>query len=200
METTSCGTGSETHDRNLIRGILDGDEACFRRLYERYSGRIFAYALRRVGSTADAEDIAQEVFLQLHRSLPSYQARSSFSTWIFGIAHNVTCRHFRRAARTPVCLEDETLEACLRHEPSAEQQLDAARAVERCDESLARSRGAEHVEIFHLFYAGGRPVRQIAKRFGKPTQAIKDSLRRSRRALLRDVPELGSSMLAPSAS
>lgn len=197
MDQTGGQSRPETSDLELIEAILAGDGDGFRRLHERYAGRIFAYALRRVGSASDAEDICQDVFLQLHRSLPSYQARSSFSTWIFGIAHNVTCRHFRRAARTPICLEDEVLEASLRYEPAAEQQLDAARAVQRCDLSLARARGGEHAEIFHLFYSGGRPLRQIARKIGKPTQAVKDSLRRSRNMLLREVPDLAASLRTP---
>ena len=90
--------GKRLEERALVNRIVAGDRESFEELYWLYHQRVFGFALRRVSNPADAEDICQEVFLQIHRSIASYQGRASLSTWIFGIAHNVTCRHYRKSS------------------------------------------------------------------------------------------------------
>jgi DNA-directed RNA polymerase specialized sigma24 family protein len=84
--------------------------------------------------------------------------------------------------------------------PAPERQMDAARAVDKCTETLQRSRTPEHLEIFRLFYGFGRPLRSIARSTGKPTDSVKDSLRRSRNLLMRDIPDIRSALMASGAS
>jgi len=183
----------------LVDRILAGDPGAFDEFFERYSRRVYAFALRRVGRPADAEDIAQEVFLQIHRSLPSYQGRASLSTWIFGITHNVTCRHFRRRGAPVVSLDQNEATEFVGEVPTEERRIDAIRVVERCTDTLARSRAPEHLEIFRLFSGNGRPLRAIARETGKPTDSVKDSLRRSRNLLRRDVPDVRAALAAAAA-
>lgn len=183
-------------DRELVADLLAGESSRFDELYCLYHGRVFGFALRRVGNPVDAEDITQEVFLQIHRSIGSYRSRASLSTWIFGIAHNVTCRHFRSRGRDTVSLECALDDETLTHRPFAERRIDAARAVKKCTDTLARNRTSEHLEIFQLFYGQGQPLRAIASVTGKPTETVKDSLRRSRNMLLRDVPDIRPALAA----
>lgn len=180
--------------KELVRRIIAGDEAAFTELYERYRVRVRAFALRRVSNPVDAEDITQEVFLQVHRSIRSFQGRSNLSTWIFGIAHNVTCRFYRAQRGVRIPLENSEVDAQLSFRPRAEGRIDAARALERCDDALLRSRNENHQRIFELFYGSGRPMRVIANKLGCPTETVKDSLRRSRDLMLRDVPDLRSTL------
>jgi RNA polymerase sigma factor (sigma-70 family) len=147
----------------------------------------------------DAEDISQEVFLQIHRSIRSYQGRASLSTWIFGIAHNVTCRHFRARSAETVSLESAIGSERMTTRPRAERRMDASRAVEKCTRTLTRNRNPEHFEIFRLFYGCGRPLRAISSATGRSTETVKDSLRRSRNLLLREVPDIRAALAATSA-
>ena len=177
-------------DQTLIDALSSGENGRFQELYQNYRDRIFGFAMRRSGNRADAEDITQETFLQVHRSISTYKGRASFSTWIFGIAHHTTCRHFRRRSPKTYSLESDS-PLCMEVErPSEERRLDAVRALERCTEALARSRDVEHLEIFRLFYAENQSVKNIAETTGKPADSIKDSLRRSRNLLIRDLPDL----------
>jgi len=185
-------------DRALVAAILGGDETLFDELFARYHGRVFGFALRRVGRPDEAEDIAQEVFLQIFRSLPSYQGRASLSTWIFGIAHNVTCRHYRRRGAPVVSIDRTDAPEFGSSVPAEERRIDASRVVDRCTETLERTRAPEHLEIFRQFYGFGRPLRAIARSTGKPTDSVKDSLRRSRNLLRRDVPDVRAALLASS--
>ncbi|MCH2185883.1 sigma-70 family RNA polymerase sigma factor, partial [Myxococcota bacterium] len=133
------------------------------------------------------------------RSISTYKGRSSFSTWIFGIAHHTTCRHFRRQTPKTYSLENDSPLGVEIEKPSEERRLDAIRALEHCTDTLARSRNSEHLEIFRLFYADNQSVKKIAEATGKPVDSIKDSLRRSRNLLIRDLPDL-KSILNPAMS
>ena len=186
-------------DQTLIDALSSGENGRFQELYQNYRDRIFGFAMRRSGNKADAEDITQETFLQVHRSISTYKGRSSFSTWIFGIAHHTTCRHFRRQSPKTYSLENDSSLGVEIEKPSEERRLDAIRALEHCTDTLARSRNSEHLEIFRLFYADNQPVKEIAQITGKPVDSIKDSLRRSRNLLIRDLPDL-KSILNPARS
>ena len=177
-------------DQTLIEAISNGENGRFQELYRTYRDRIFGFAMRRSGNRADAEDITQETFLQVHRSISTYKGRASFSTWIFGIAHHTTCRHFRRQSKNTYSIENEGHLASDFEQTSEERRLDALRALKSCTDTLARSRQPEHMEIFRLFYGENKPIRTIAELTGKPVDSIKDSLRRSRNLLIRDLPDL----------
>lgn len=179
-------------DRELVEALLAGDRDAFDRVYDAYFPRVYAFALKRVGDPAEAEDLAQETFVQLFRSLESFEGRSSLLTWTFGIAHNVCSRYFRHCSRWMVgprearTFEDAPVEAMI------ERRLDAARVLRRCDSVLEASRRPAHREIFHLRYGQRKSIRAIAARVGKSNEAVKVSLRRSRAALVDGVPELVS--------
>jgi RNA polymerase sigma factor (sigma-70 family) len=196
----AAGRDSQQNEQALIDAILSGEQERFDELYAHYRNRVFGFALRRVGSRADADDITQEVFLQVYRSISSYQGRASLATWIFGIAHNVTCRHYRSKGGPSVPLEACDVMDEMKVTPTPERRMDAARAVDKCTETLQRNRTPEHLEIFRLFYGLGRPLRSIARSTGKPTDSVKDSLRRSRNLLMRDIPDLRSALMASGAS
>ena len=177
--------GVETVER-----VLEGDQDAFREIYDAYFHRVFAYTLTRVGDRNEAEDLTQETFTQLYRSLASYEGRSSLLTWTFGIAHNVCCRYFRHRSRWMVgswgdlALDESPVE------PTSERRVDAVRVLDRCDRVLASSRRQPHQEIFHLRYGESQSIRAIAGKLGKTKDAVKISLRRSRAALADGVPEL----------
>jgi RNA polymerase sigma factor (sigma-70 family) len=188
--------GKRLDERTLMSRIAASEQGSFDELYQLYHTRVIGFALRRVGNAADAEDICQEVFLQIHRSSASFQGRASLSTWIFGIAHNVTCRHFRKKGTAAISIDSTNVANEYGYDPSAEQSLDASRTVDRCTRTLARQRPPEHLEIFRQFYGLGRPLRVISQTTGKPMDSVKDSLRRSRNLLLRDVPSIRSTLAA----
>jgi RNA polymerase sigma-70 factor (ECF subfamily) len=177
-------------DRELVRRVLAGDQEAFSEIYNANFRRIYAFIVKRVGDAAEAEDLTQETFVQLYRSLGSYQGRSSLLTWTFGIAHNVCSRFFRHCSRWMVggknarTLDEHPVESTI------ERQIDAARALDRCGEVLKASRRLAHQEIFHLRYGESQSIRAIAKKVGKTNEAVKVSLRRSRAALSDGIPEL----------
>jgi RNA polymerase sigma-70 factor (ECF subfamily) len=93
-------------DAALMLAAGRGDEAAFASLVRRWQNRIVSLAYRYLGSAADAEDVAQEVFLRVHRARESYERNARFSTWIYRITVNASLNHLRgRKARKAVWAE-----------------------------------------------------------------------------------------------
>lgn len=91
----------------LARDAQAGNRGAFSQLYEALFDRVYRYILVRVGSSAEAEDLAQEVFLRAMKALPGFQFRGRpFTAWLFRIAHNtVVDRHRQRAGVTSVPID-----------------------------------------------------------------------------------------------
>lgn len=88
-------------DTELIEAIRAGDDDALAGLIARYEGRLLAFVARRVRSRADAEDIVQETFLGLWRSLDNFDPSRSLESFIFAIAAHRVIDHLRREGRRP---------------------------------------------------------------------------------------------------
>jgi RNA polymerase sigma-70 factor (ECF subfamily) len=79
-----------------IRGAQRGDQHCFESLYNRHKRHIYSLCLRMSRNTAEAEDLTQEVFLQMFRKVATFRGDSAFSTWLHRVAVNVVLMHLRK--------------------------------------------------------------------------------------------------------
>jgi RNA polymerase sigma-70 factor (ECF subfamily) len=98
-------------DQITIRSAVHGDEAALRALWAAHAPRIDALVLRLVGDSDQAADVAQEVWIQIFRALPTYRGDSQFSTWAHRIAVNRTLnalRSLRRFGKMEVELEEDS--------------------------------------------------------------------------------------------
>jgi RNA polymerase sigma-70 factor (ECF subfamily) len=90
-------------DAELMLRFQSGDEEAFAALVRSFQGRVVSLAYRYLGSAADAEDLAQEVFLRVYRAKESYERSAKFSTWIYRITANASLNFIRgRKARRKV--------------------------------------------------------------------------------------------------
>lgn len=83
-------------DFDLTRLAASGNIAAFELLYERYHRRTYGLCLRMTNSQTEAEDLTQEVFIQLFRKIGSFRGESAFSTWLHRLTVNQVLMHFRR--------------------------------------------------------------------------------------------------------
>ncbi|MEE4245741.1 MAG: RNA polymerase sigma factor [Kangiellaceae bacterium] len=88
-------------DQDLIDKALDGSQRAWVKLVKRYESKVYNYCLRMNGSSADAMDLMQEVFLAVYRNLPNFRGQSKFLTWVFRIAANKTTDWLRSKHRVP---------------------------------------------------------------------------------------------------
>ena len=99
-----------TDERKLIAAFQAGDPTAFNTLYQRYSGRVLAFARQLTGSRTDAEDLTQEVFLGAYRAATGFRGQSRLLTWLFSIAVRRHRDNQRRHELRTVSLFDNDLE------------------------------------------------------------------------------------------
>jgi RNA polymerase sigma-70 factor (ECF subfamily) len=185
-------------DSALVAGIREGSEEDFHRLYERYFHRVYTFAYVRVRNHADAEEIAQETFTAVFRSIDAYRGQSSLISWLYGIAKNTVNNHLRRIKARETWLE--------RAEPDLWVTRVASVATPEDELSLRRYADAIHqrldsiaewqAEVFVLRHLENLPIREIARRMARSNDAIRSSLYRVKRLLV----EAGDPSLAASMS
>jgi RNA polymerase sigma-70 factor (ECF subfamily) len=83
-------------DHALAIAAGQGDKHAFELLYERHNRRVYSLCLRMTQNTAEAEDLAQEVFIQLFRKIGSFRGESAFTTWLHRLTVNQVLMHFRK--------------------------------------------------------------------------------------------------------
>src|SRR6202008_4841492 len=87
-------------DAQLVQRCLQGDGSAWEKLVRRHTRRIFNVCYRFVGNRTEAEDISQEVFLRVYRTLASYRsAHGGFATWMTSVTRNLLIDHYRRTKR-----------------------------------------------------------------------------------------------------
>lgn len=84
---------------NLIKEAQAGNKDAFEVLVKKYDRKVLTLALRYTRSEEDAKDIYQEVFIRVYRSLPKFEFKSEFSTWLFRIATNVCLTYIERTGK-----------------------------------------------------------------------------------------------------
>src|SRR5262249_18637458 len=95
-------------EAEAIRLAQQGDAVAFEFLYGLHSRRVYALCLRMVGNPTDAEDLAQEAFLQLFRKIGTFRGESAFSTWLHRMTVNVVLMRLRKKSLPAASLEETT--------------------------------------------------------------------------------------------
>ena len=101
----------------VLAAAQSGDHAAFAQLYSLHKRRVYSLCLRMLGNVAEAEDLTQESFLQLHRKIATFRGDSAFSTWLHRLTINVVLMHLRRKGLNLISL-DEALDPSPDHGPT----------------------------------------------------------------------------------
>lgn len=167
---------------NLVQRCLDGEQEAFTLLVEKYKGYVFAVILSFVQDEETARDIAQEVFLQVYRSLISYK-QQNFKGWIGRIAVNKALDYKRK--KYPILCELETAEQILaRNDGSGgelEKMLLQKEQETRVKEVLLRLPPI-HKTVLYKFYFQNKSYQEIAQEEGIRPRTVESRLYRAREA------------------
>ena len=166
---------SRDDDRSLLRGVAHGDAGALRVIYERCAGRALAIALRVLGTRSEAEEVVQEVFIQVWNRAREYDAgRGSMLTWILTIARSRAIDRLRTRgaqARAAAGVELDPTAVQMPSELAEESQLRA-----RVNSALG-ALPAEQRRAIELAYFEGLSQSEIASLTGDPIGTVKTRVR-----------------------
>lgn len=171
-------TDTAATDETLMLGYRDGDAAAFDVLYGRHKGGIYRYLLRQCRNAALADELFQDVWMNLIRARAAYTVQAKFSTYLYRIAHNRLMDHFRRDD-AGVSLDDESVSVdepvaprSVEPEVSATSRQQAAQLLALLDDLPEEQR-----EAFVLQQEGGLSIEEIAAATGVNRETAKSRLR-----------------------
>jgi RNA polymerase sigma-70 factor, ECF subfamily len=175
--------GGEVELRHAIQRAKAGDMEGHRYLYARYADNVFSYVRKIVRDEHDAEDVTQQVFAKLFRTIGRYEERNvPFAAWILRVARNAAIDQMRSDRLVP-CEEVR----------GAEQQADESR--HECRRSLTdalRALPTEQREVIMMRHLVGLSPLEIAGHLGKSESAIHGLHHRGRRSMQRELLRSGS--------
>jgi len=152
----------EKTDEVLIKRFQEGDVTAFNELVRRYQERVYWIARRLVGDHADADDVAQEVFIKTYDSLRGFRSESTFYTWVYRVTVNASLNLLRRKKVRAFVRFDEIITPLLSDEPKPDEHLESNEQKTRIDEAIARLPNRQRT-VFVLRYYENLPYDEIAK-------------------------------------
>jgi RNA polymerase sigma-70 factor (ECF subfamily) len=177
-------------DEQLVEGIRQSNEGDFTLLYERYYQRLYNFSYLRLRNRADTEEVVQETFTAVFCSIDAFQGKSSFRSWIYGIAKNTVNNHIRRAKAREQRVDRAEPELMRDLRSSSWFDPEEQLAFQRCADSIqGRFAGLAdwQAEIFVLRHVDDLPIREIAARTSRSNDAVRSSLCRVKRMLVEAV-------------
>ncbi len=167
-------------DLDLARRCVSGDRTAQRDFFQRERQRVHAILYRIVGSNADMEDLLQEVFIQIFRSMAGFRGEASLATWLDRIAVRVAYAYLakRRTETVRLSLVPEPAST----EPGAEQRMMTREATRRLYSALDGIAVAQRV-AFTLHVIDGRPLKDVAAAMTASVVATKVRVWRAWRAI-----------------
>lgn len=198
------GNGSRPVSRSRLEGVSDGDdlvERCragdaeaFRELFRKHRNDVARLVHRMLGPSSDVEDVIQEVFLQVHRSVRDFRGQARFSTWLYRVTVNVVLMHRRAARSRPVFSEVPEGFSISDGRALPDDQV-ARRARMRAFERLLERLSDKKRTVFILHELEGMAPADIANIVGAPVLTVRTRLFYARRELaemLREEPTLSA--------
>jgi RNA polymerase sigma-70 factor (ECF subfamily) len=176
-----------------------GDNEAFRLLVEQHGRAVFRLAYRMTGNEEDAEDVVQETFLKAYRQIDRYEARCSFSTWLYRIASNCsldlirkrkTREHKRERGQDP---GQDVLASIPAATPGPDRELHSSQISERVNAALGELSAQERT-AFVLRHFEGLSIEEIGLALGTGTNATKHSIFRAVQKLRRRLEPLVSAV------
>jgi RNA polymerase sigma-70 factor (ECF subfamily) len=159
-----------TTDEALIQAVADGDRHAFETLYRRHRSRIYRFLIRLMGNESLAEEIVNEVFLEVWRRADQFEAKSRPATWLLAIARYQALSELRRRSRTQ---NDEAAAADVADpadDPETTTDWQRRSAILR--QCLAQLPAAQR-EVIDLIYYHDKSVKEVAGFVGVAASTVK---------------------------
>jgi RNA polymerase sigma-70 factor (ECF subfamily) len=169
-------------EHELVERCRQGDEAAFRELVDQYKNMVFALIARSVPNRGRAEEVAQDVFLKVHRGLPYFRGESKLSTWIYRIVINALSQERPELAASSL---DEVGEGDgqPRHRPAADDRAFGDLVLrDRLQKAIERL-PVQYQVLINGHYMKGMRYEELAAALDLPMGTVKTHLHRAKRQL-----------------
>ena len=167
-------------DAQLVQQCLRGEGPAWEELVRRHTRRVFNLCYRFTGNATEAEDLSQEVFLRIYRTLASYQpAFGAFPTWLTSVTRNLLVDHYRRTRRDR---QTDSIDDAM---PQLEERHSSARAPDKLAEAGELRESVILRDLQGLEYNEIQAVLQV------PEGTVKSRINRGRIELARILTEMG---------
>lgn len=183
---------SALSDEELVDRLRAGDRASFEEIYQRYFKRVYAFLDKRLRNRADTEETTQEVFINIFSSIDGYRGDAPFAAWVFGLTRRTLAARFRkkRHATVPLFEEDEdvaftSLTAASQPEATPLENYEMVERASRLDRVLENEITPEQRRLFEMHHLESMPIAAIARALSKSEDAVKSTLYRTRKLLLK---------------
>ncbi|MEQ9452282.1 MAG: sigma-70 family RNA polymerase sigma factor [Pseudomonadales bacterium] len=180
---------TERQQIELVARIATGDKAAFEQLYKAFGERVFRYAFRMISSQGKAEEVTNDVMLEVWKNAAKFESRSKVSTWILGITRHVALNAVRRKEFDTVDIDDA---------PEAEVEIAATPAVQRDRVTLKaalkqalKHLSPEHRDVVELTFFHGCSYQEIAEIVNCPPNTVKTRMHHAKKLLVGYLTETG---------
>jgi RNA polymerase sigma factor (sigma-70 family) len=170
-------------DQYYINLVIGGDRNAFAALVDQYKDMVFTLALKMVKNREEAEEVAQDTFIKVYKSLAKFKGESKFSTWLYKVAYNTCLDRLKKHNREQSVV---TIDEYTNHEITTISNIfdnieakERKRLVQRCLDLLP----GEDSFLLTLYYFEEQSVKEISKIIGISTNHVKIRLFRSRKKL-----------------
>jgi RNA polymerase sigma-70 factor (ECF subfamily) len=167
------------HERELVERCRRGEVGAFEELVDRYKNLVFAMIHRTIPDPSSADDLAQDVFLRIHRGLPYFRGEARLSTWIYRIVVNV-CVQDRGRGAPSVSLDD--VKARVSAPAAADRHANDLELRDRLEKAIAQLPAQQRV-LIAAHYLRGVQYEELAEAMSLPLGTVKTQLHRAKRQL-----------------
>ena len=157
-------------DRSLVELIAAGDRRAFKTLYLRHRSYVFRYLIRRIGNDPVAEEIVNDVFLEVWRNAHRFEAKSQVATWLLAIARYKALSALRR--RSEAQIDEDAVAAIVDPADDPETTADRQSRSAILKKCLTHLPAAQR-EVIDLVYFQDKSVEEVAKFIGVAANTVK---------------------------
>jgi len=177
----------------LIRRCLRGDQAAWESIVRQYRRKVFNTAYKFVGRHEQAEDLTQDIFLKIFKSLDTFDSRANFQTWLISVSRNLCIDHYRRVRKERETIDhqvDANELSPLSHEPSPMAGLERRDRVSLLRHAMAKLPETLRTAVL-MRDIQEMTYQEIADALRLPEGTVKSRINRGRTELARHVKRLG---------
>lgn len=176
-------------DINLLNGIRSGDKSAFKELINRHKDYAFTVAYRILNNREDAEEVAQDAFMQAFGALKSFNAESKFTTWFYRIVFNAALMQQRKNKVVSIDIETSSEAFLVSHSSDSAEDLqknERKKAIQKALQSLS----ADDTAMITLFYLKELSLEEIAEITKISAETAKVKIHRARKRLAEEMKKM----------